>query len=303
MLDAVHIDTILELHQLAGAAPPRHPLLSLVRVEDHATGPDFPRLMSYGFYTIGMKQNVPNGLYYGRGKYDFKDGTLTFTAPHQVVGHDPQLDQITGWMLMFHKSLLAGHPLFSQLEQFGFFQYEVNEALHLSAEEEQTMNGVFGNIATESQRPVDRHSKQVLIANLELLLTYANRFYARQFITRLDADRSVLTKFTTILAEQCSTTALEQKGIPSVQSVAQQMHLSPNYLSDLLKSATGKSTQDHIHQYLIDLAKSRLLGSEASVSEIAYELGFDYPQYFSRLFKSKVGLAPGAWRKANTSTI
>ena len=199
-------------------------------------------------------------------------------------------------MLFFQPDFLTESALADRLNEYGFFDYRVNEGLHLSKEEDDTLNTIFENIEAEYQRPIDQHSKQVVVSNIGLLLTYAERYYRRQFILRNDANASVLNRFENVLREYFNRSEHGSTGLPSVDYFADQLHLSPKYLSDLLKSLTGKTTQEHIHYQLIERAKIKLLSSDASVAEIAYDLGFEYPQYFSRLFKEKTGLSPTAFR-------
>lgn len=293
-----YIATIHQLHQLVEVAPPRHPLFSITRLEDlpkHALR--FPAHFTYGFYSVGLKKDLSGYVKYGRTQYDFQEGALGFTAPLQAMSLAPEiLSGATGWMLFFQKEMLAGSVLADTMKDYGFFDYQVSEGLHLSQEEESTLEVIFSNIAMEYQRPIDQHSKQVVLSNLELLLTYAQRYYQRQFIVRHHADTSVVSNFESKLGQYFADQASLESGLPSVGHLADELHLSPKYLSDLLKSLTGKTTQEHIHYRLIEKAKLKLLASDASVAEIAYELGFEYPQYFSRLFKEKTGLSPTAFR-------
>ncbi len=298
MPDIHHIDSIHLLHQVAGGPPPRHPLFSVHRLEELSNdGPGFPQYLTYGFYAVGLKKNLSGYLKYGRTSYDFQEGALGFTAPLQVLSFELEiLKRATGWMLFFQQELLAGSALANTIRDYGFFDYQVNEGLHLSQEEENTLDIIFGNIQTEYQRPIDQYSKQVVLSNIELLLTYAQRYYSRQFILRNDISSSVLNTFESKLHQCLDHAEVLQSGLPSVNYFADQLHLSPKYLSDLLKSLTGKTTQEHIHYQLIEKAKVKLLASDAPVADIAYALGFEYPQYFSRLFKQKTGMSPTTFR-------
>ena len=298
MNQPIHIKTISELHHFAGGDPPDHPLMSIMRVEDIPELPSgFPSEFTFSFYTIGLKKNLQGYVEYGRKRYDFQQGVMGFTAPNQVMSFDSSSTVgATGWMLFFHPDLLHGHQLGSNILEFGFFDYEIHEALHLSPKEEDTILQVFENIHHEYHQPIDLYSKSVVLSNLELLLTYCNRFYGRQFVTRHDADQTFLSRFEKAIKIYFRDTHDMDKGIPTVNFFADQLNVSPSYLSDSLKALTGKTTQDHIHYYLLDKAKNILIGSDKSVSEVAYELGFDYPQYFSRLFKEKVGMTPKEYR-------
>ena len=293
-----HIASLHQLHQLAGVPPPQHPLFSISRLEDLPRGgAGFPERLTYGFYSIGLKKNLSGYVRYGRTHYDFQEGALGFTAPLQVLSFNLEmLTQATGWILFFHPDLLAGAALAQKMSSYGFFDYRVDEGLHLSKTEEDSLNVIFANIAAEYHRPIDSYSKQVVLSNLELLLTYAQRYYGRQFVLRNETNSSVLRAFENKLHHYFDHEESLSQGLPSVDYFASEMNLSAKYLSDILKSLTGKTTQEHIHYQLIEKAKLKLLASGASVAEIAYELGFEYPQYFSRLFKEKTGMSPTAFR-------
>ncbi|MEM8909027.1 MAG: helix-turn-helix transcriptional regulator, partial [Bacteroidota bacterium] len=230
-------------------------------------------------------------------KYDFHGGLFGFVAPNLFLYY-ANLDacEATGWMLFFHHELLAGKPLAREIKSFGFFNYAVNEALHLSKQEEQAIENLFENMYTEYAQRIDKFSKSVIISNLELLLTYSKRFYGRQFLTRNEVDSTFLEKFYKKLNHYFSSEQLIQQGFPTASFFADQLQLSTNYLSDLLKTITGKTTREHIHFRIIELAKEKLLGTNLSVAQIAHSLGFEYPQYFNRLFKEKTGQTPKAFR-------
>lgn len=293
-----HIKNIKALHQLVAAPPPEHPLMTIVRLEEIPPLPaNFPRKTTYGFYCIGLKRNLSGYVEYGRKQYDFQEGVLGFTAPHQALSHKNNISQgATGWLLYFHAELLGRHPLADKIHEYGFFAYDVAEALHLSPKEEKIIEGVFENISNEYYQSIDKHSHSVILSNLELLLTYAQRFYSRQFITRHEVDSSLLNRFEKELSSYFNSEEQSQLGLPRVGYFADKLHVSANYLSDSLKLLTGKSPQEHIHFHLLEKAKHILLGTDLSISEIAYQLGFEYPQYFSRLFKDKVGLSPTEFR-------
>ncbi len=298
MEEIIHIPTITDLHKLAGAPPPEHPLVSIVRMEEIPTPQEvnFQRI-TYGFYSLGLKRYMKGYVKYGRQKYDFQEGMMGFTAPNQLLDFT-NLDSsdATGWLLFFQPELLRGHHLADQIEQYGFFDYEVNEALHLSKKEEESIEVIFENILKEYIQPIDKYSKSVVLSNIDLILTYSNRYYNRQFVTRNEVDSSLLTRFEQEIKTYFRQGILLQKGIPSVEYFAEKLHLSPNYLSDMLKSLTGKTTKEHIHYQLIEKAKNKLRSSDQTIAEIAYDLGFEYPQYFNRLFKDKTGMTPKAYR-------
>lgn len=297
-----HVETISELNKILNQEKPNHPLVSVI---------DFSKVESFGennvkttlgFYTIMLKSNQCGKLKYGREYFDFQEGTLICIAPNQVGSIENESDQqsqVSGWGLFFHPDLIRGTSLGSKMKDYNFFSYEVNEALHLSDKEKQTLNDCVLKIENELSQNIDQHSNNLIVSNIELLLNYCIRFYDRQFITRKNSNKDTLAKFETILANYFSSDSLKNNGLPSVKYCADQLFLSPNYLSDLLKKETGKSAQDHIHYYLIEKAKNNLLNTNATVSEIAYNLGFEYPQYFSKLFKSKTGTSPAEYRNMN----
>jgi AraC family transcriptional activator of pobA len=278
-----------------GFPPPVHPLLSVVDLSRHrnppVTGPALRQL-----YIIALKKGLKGRLQYGHHSYDFSEGVLAFYAPGQVCASDPSVDvsELEGWLLVFHPDLLLKHPLGRKILSYGFFSYQVNEALHLSAREEQLLEGLVHTIRTEHEQPIDTFSQDVLVAQLDVLLSYANRFYHRQFLTRRTAGPDLLTRFEELLHQYFAEEA--ERPLPTVQHFADALHVSPAYLSDLLRTLTGQSTQQHIHQALIERAKQLLLSTSLSVNETAYQLGFEYPQYFTRLFKSKTGFTPAAFR-------
>ena len=293
-----HIATLHDLQRLAGMAPTQHPGFLVTRLEDLPPLPaDYPTEMSYGFYHIGLKRNLNGYVRYGRQRYDFQEGVMGFCAPHQVIGYQSDLPLgASGWLLFFQTEFLAGHPVAEQVERCPYFQYQTHEALHLSKAEEESLEAIFENIQQEYQRAIDAHSRAIVLSNLELLLTYVERFYSRQFLTRQSLGSDLLTRFEQLLHQYFQQDDLLRQGLPSVGYFAQQLHVSSNYLSDLLRTLTGRSTQEHIHLQLLEKAKNYLSGTDWSVAEIAYALGFEYPSYFSKLFKTKTGCSPTVYR-------
>jgi len=293
------IEFIHELHTLAGIESPKHPLFSIHRIENlRKLSTSFPLKFAYSFYGLALKKNLTGYIKYGRTNYDFQEGVLGFTEPYQVIEFNKDIiDHASGWMLFFHKDLLSGTALNSKIDTYGFFKYYTNEGLHLSKDEEDSVSNVFLNIEREYKKPLDKYSKALVISNLELLLTYSHRYYERQFIVRNEIDSGILSKF----QKHLKTFFQENKnnGLPTVELLANELCISANYLSDYLKSTTGKSAIDHIHDKIIETAKKDLLITDKSISEIAFMLGFDYPHYFSRIFKKKTGLTPTEFR--NTS--
>ncbi|GAA4308114.1 helix-turn-helix domain-containing protein [Mucilaginibacter gynuensis] len=258
-----------------------------------------PQSWVLDFYAIALKKNFHAKLKYGQQVYDFDEGIMTFMAPGQKIGIESDADELaehSGWLLIFHPDFLWNTPMAKTIRQYEYFDYSVNEALFLSEQEETILNGIMLNIQMEYVRGIDQFTQNIIIGQLEVLLAYAQRFYQRQFITRKISSHDVLTRLEDVLSK--SFLNLSDEGLPTVLSVAEGLHVSPNYLSSLLKTLTGKSTQQHIHDKLIGLAKEMLSTTGMSVSEVAYALGFDYPQSFSKLFKSKTKLSPAEFRQS-----
>jgi len=253
------------------------------------------------YYNISLKRNFSGKFHYGQQDYDFDEGIMFFIAPGQVfrVEHDAnQRVQQSGWMLLIHPDFLWNTPLAKSIRQRGYFDYSVNEALFLSSKEEDIITGIIRTIHQEYQNNIDKFSQDIIISQIETLLNYAERFYHRQFITRKITNHQVLDRLENILEEYFTTGDLIKKGLPSVHDIAARLNVSPNYLSGLLKVLTGQSTQQHIHGKLIEKAKEKLSTTDASISEIAYDLGFEHPQSFSKLFKTKTKLSPLEFRQS-----
>ena len=299
MKDMIKIESISQIHEILGYNKPRHPLITII---DYSKIADSVRYTNtriiFSFYSISLKNHLPGTLQYGRQYYDFQEGTLVFLAPGQVILPELQSDDVQseGWGLYFHPDLIRGSALGNKMKEYTFFSYEANEALHLSDQEKATITSVVENIRREYEQNIDVYSQNVIVSNIELLLNYCQRFYGRQFITRHHRNKDIVAQFETFLAEYFESDKPQTLGLPSVKDCADAMNYSPNYLSDLLKKETGKNTQEHIHAYLIEKAKTLLLGSDSTVSEVAYALGFEYPHYFSKLFKAKTGMSPGSYR-------
>ncbi len=294
----IQIKNISELNKMLGIEKPRHPLIAIIDFNKIKINALEKIKATAGFYTIMLKGKCNGSLKYGRQYYDFQEGTLLFLAPNQVMSfeNNEQDEENDGRALLFHPDLLRGTPLADKIKNYNFFSYEVNEALHLSDAENNILNDILDNIRHELSMNIDAHSQILLASNIELLLNYCMRFYDRQFITRKAVNLDLLSKFEDILKNYFSSEQITEKGLPSVKYCAKEMHLSPNYLSDLLKKETGKTAQDHIHDFVIETAKNKLLGTNAPVSQIAYELCFEYPQYFSKIFKKKT-------KKLNKKTV
>jgi len=255
----------------------------------------------YGMYCIFLKDFKGCDIKYGRNYYDYQDGTLVFVAPGQltVVETDGQVYQPKGYALVFHPDLVHGTSLARAMNDYNFFSYNSNEALHLSDRERQIVLDCFSKIEYELQQNIDKHSKKLIASNIELFLNYCDRFYDRQFITRDNVNKGILEKFEELLNGYFSSDKPKKIGLPSVAYCAEELHLSANYFGDLIKRETGKSAKEYIHNKIIDIAKNKSLNTDKTVNEIAYELGFKYPQHFTRLFKNVTGLTPNEYRFQN----
>jgi len=296
------IRTISEYHQLMGLPRPEHPLISVINFESIKHLPrDEPINLVFNFYSISLKRDFPGKMKYGQQEYDFDEGIMFFISPGQVFGIELEKGaslRHSGWLLLVHPDFLWHTQLAKKIKQYEYFDYSVHEALFLSEKEETTIVGIMQNIEQEYHSNIDKFSQDVIIAQLELVLTYAQRFYNRQFLTRKITNHRILDRLEDILTEYFNGDALLNKGLPTVQYIADTLNVSPNYLSDLLKTLTGQSTQQHIHDKLIEKAKEKLSTTDLSVSEIAYELGFEHPQSFSKLFRTKTNLSPLEFRQS-----
>ena len=293
------IKSISQLHDALGLPKPKHPLITLIDPTKVQTPKELMGIrMTSDLYSIMLKDGSC-GMLYGRKHFDFDSGVLVFTAPDQVKTFTESEPHVVdrGWMLLFHPDLLRRSSLGDTIDNYSFFGYEINEALHLSDEEEKTLLDLVNKIEEEYSQRIDNHSQKVIVATIELLLSYCSRFYERQFNTRSNQNKDTLGKVQEILKEYFSSGQLAEYGAPSIHYLAEKVHLSSGYLSDLLKKETGRSGKDHINHFLIEKAKNLLLRSKDSVSEIAFELGFNYPHYFSRLFKAKTGMTPHEYRE------
>lgn len=302
MKDLKHFKKVSDYHKQANIAAPEHPLISLVDYSQVQYPSNIESLKwKQDYYTIGLKRNVPYKFFYGQQEYDFDEGVMTFIAPNQIMslGENPNIKTNTpsGWLLLIHPDFLWNSSLAKTIKQYEFFGYTVNEALFLSEKEEQMMLNILMQIQGEYQSNIDKFSQKIIIAQIELLLNYAERFYERQFITRNISNHQVLSQLEKVLAEYFTKNQTIENGIPTVQDIADRLNLSPNYLSSMLKSLTGQSTQQHIHNTIIEKAKEQLATPLLSISEIAYNLGFEHPASFTKLFKNKTDLSPSEFRK------
>lgn len=285
-----------------------HPLIHVIDISNTVCEeiPEMYNAYSFDFYSIflfEMDNNVDYGkIRYGRKFHDFQDSTLMFTAPGQIMQDIPSLNIDNypgGWSLTFHPDLLRGTQLGKNIKKYTFFSYEVSEALHLSDHERKTVIECFRNIEYELHRGMDNHSKDLIISNIELFLNYCRRFYDRQFITRSHVNSDILSRFEKVLDDYFRYDMPRKSGLPSAKYCADQLNLSVSYMSDMLRRDTGKSALEHIQLQLIETAKEKMFEKDKTISQIAYELGFEYPQYFSRLFKKRVGMSPNQFRTMN----
>ncbi|PZR27781.1 MAG: AraC family transcriptional regulator [Citrobacter freundii] len=290
------INSISEFHRLLSLPEPRHPLVSVINLAESVFLEDeIWKGFVNRFYCVALKRDAKGKIRYGQQHYDYDKGVLSFTAPNQVQQLDLQNTECgSGYLLIFHPDFLLKHPLANSIHSYGFFDYAVHEALHLSAEEEDDLITILHKIDKEC-RHIDKHTQEIILTHIESLLKYSNRFYERQFLTRKNNNSSLLTRFEQLIDEHFNS---DVQGLLTVQDIAAQMNLSPNYLSDLLRIHTGQNTQQHIHEKLIAKAKEKLSTTSLSVSEIAYALGFEHAQSFSTLFKKKTNLSPLEFRQA-----
>ena len=294
-------NTISQFHKMSGLPKPEHPLVSLVDyglVEYQTEEKEISWVQN--FYTIGLKRNIQGKFRYGQQQYDFDEGLMSFVASGQLVHLTVEKLNVkpTGFLLLIHPDFVWKTSLAKNIKQYDFFGYAVNEALFLSEKEETVITDIFLNIQKEYHSNIDKFSQNIIIAQIELLLNYCERFYQRQFITRKKSNHQILERLENILVDYFSDDNLSEKGLPTAQQIANLLNVSPNYLGSLLKTLTGQTTQLHIHNKLIEKAKERLSTTNLSVSEIAYELGFEHPQSFSKLFKAKTNLSPLEFRQS-----
>jgi len=284
---------------MLGIPGPVHPLISLLDMTGGQVNLGrLPHSYITGFYKVTFITKLAGKFKYGQGYYDFDEGSILFTAPNQVVGNTSDYAGNEGYSLIIHPDFLQGYPLAQKIRQYGFFSYASSEALHLSEQEKATMFSIYRIIGEELNSRIDELSQEVIIAQVELLLSYAKRFYKRQFITRQAVTGHLLPQLEELLNSYFETDKPFNLGVPTVQYLAEQLNYTPNYLSDMLRLLTGSNAQQHIHQKLIERSKELLSDTNLTVSEVAYQLGFEHPQSFSRLFKIKTNLSPAAFRQA-----
>ncbi|MFZ4928608.1 helix-turn-helix domain-containing protein [Chryseobacterium sp. Mn2064] len=294
------VTSITALHHYLKLKKPSNPLISVFDFNDVSVDPQtLLSAVTTDFYVVAIKNECAGKFKYGQQYYDFEDGIMYFIAPHQVVQFENiLLSEVKGSVLVIHPDFLQGYPLASGIKNYGYFSYTANEALHLSEKEEKTVTDILVNIEREIEANMDGYTQDLLISNIDLLLKYCDRFYNRQFLTRKKVNHDLLTQLENLLDDYFKNETLAIVGIPSVQLIASQLNISPNYLSDMLRTHTGQTTQQHIQNRLIEKAKELLSTTNMSVSEIAYHLGFEHPQSFHRLFKNRTTVSPVEFRKS-----
>ncbi|SFF23370.1 helix-turn-helix domain-containing protein [Spirosoma endophyticum] len=293
------IQSISELLRFLQLPKPMHPLVALVDYQDiRADTEHLGKGYVLNFYKISFKKHFAGQIRYGQGYYDFEEGGLSFTAPNQVIAAAEEEKDYSGYTLLFHPDFIRNYPLGKHIGKYGFFAYSVAEALYLSDKEKKLIFPVFDAIAIELDTNIDHFSQDVLVTQIELLLNYSNRFYNRQFITRKVVHNDLIVEMESYLADFFEAEKSLFEGPPTVQQLADHLNVSPRYLSDMLRSLTGQTTQQHIHNKLIDRAKDILSTTNATIAEIAYQLGFEYPQSFNKLFKSKTKISPLEYRQS-----
>lgn len=292
------IDTVRQYNDYAGVDT-LHPLVSVINFNQVPTIQYFRRYL--GIYAVFLKNIKCGDMTYGCQPYDYEDGTLVFVSPGQVYGIDSKGVAIkpSGYALIFHPDLITGTQLGKSIKDYTFFSYEVNEALHLSKKERKTIVDCLEKIAAEIEQNIDKHSKTLIVSNIELFLNYCMRFYDRQFITRNNINKDILIRFENLLSAYFKSGKAQTLGLPSVTYCADQLHLSPNYFGDLIKKETGNTALDYIQSKLIDEAKGKIFDTNKSINDVASELGFKYQQHFTRLFKQKTGMTPNEYRNLN----
>lgn len=298
-----NIKTINEFHQLRDLPKPKHPLISVIDFSDIKSGSNgVSESVIQNFYSISLKRSTNSKMIYGQQEYDFDSGVLFFLSPNQVfnVNHSEKKSgpHHTGRLLLVHPDFIWNTTLAKTIKQYQFFDYAVNEALFLSDDEEKTLNAIIGNIQKEYNSNIDAFSQSIIISQIETLLNYSERFYQRQFITRKKLNHQILERLEKLLTDYFNGEDLISKGLPTVQYVAEKLNVSPGYLGSLLRALIGQNTQQYIHNKLIEKAKEKLSTTNLSVSEVAYELGFEHLQSFSKLFKAKTNVSPLAFRQS-----
>lgn len=301
MNDLIYIKSISQVHDFFDIEKPKHPLVTLLELKNKFKETGLNRIhYSTNLYQIFLKFGKSPDVRYGRNSYDYQEGTLLFIGPEQTMHVDLGNDNITSdagsWALLFHPDLIRKSELGKIIDRYAFFSYNVHEALHVSDDERKLLEEIISRIVKEYSQNIDKHSQELIVSQIKLLLDYCARYYDRQFHTRTNLNQDIVSNFEDLLKDYYNSHNPSENGVPSVKYFGEALNLSPYYLSDLLKKETGRNTQEYIHFYIIEKAKTALLNSKNSVSQIAYNLGFEYPQHFSKLFKNKTGMSPKEYR-------
>ena len=307
MKDIIRIKSISEVHNLFGFEKPKHPLVSVLPIDERMISFDYgERRYTFDFYEISLKKDMRGHICYGRNSYDFQEGTMVFIKPNQVVkiekGEHRKREHFKGeygWALLFHPDLIRKSELGRTIEQYSFFSYDFYEALHLSNEENKSLTELVQKIKKEYNQNIDKHSQDLIIANIEMILKYCKRYYDRQFYTRTNLNKNVISKFEKIMSQYYKSDNPSKQGVLSVKYCANKLNMSSNYFGDMIKNETGINAKDHIHNFIIEKAKDLIINSNKSISEIAYSLGFEHPQSFNKLFKAKTNMSPTRYRSLN----
>ncbi len=298
----LNIPTITKLHSQLGLQQPDYTLASVVRHINYRKEVEYKKIKySMNLYSVTLKSGIQGTFKYGRNSYDYEDGTLIFTSPNQIlsVGYKEYTENFDGWTLYFHPDLLRYSELGKIIDEFNFFSYSIHEALHLSEKEEKILSNIIDTIEFECKQNIDNHSQRLITSNIQLLLGYCTRFYDRQFFTRSNLNKDMLSSFENLLKSYYNCNKAIEIGLPTVKHFANELNLSSKYLSDLLKKETGISAREHIHKFIIEKAKNNLLNSTEPINQIAYNLGFEYPSHFNKLFKTFTKMNPKEYRSMN----
>jgi len=298
----IKIESITQVHDFFQLSRPKHPLVSVLPINDDITNYDYgDSSYVFGFYQISLKLGMSGSLSYGRNSYDFQEGTMTFIRPNQTVRIENSQDYhgASGWTLLFHPDLIRKSELGKMISNYSFFHYETNEALHVSDDEKQALTELVFKIEQEYNQHIDKHSQELIISNIDLLLKYCKRYYDRQFYTRTNLNKDFVAKFESVILDYFNAEMGREAGVLTVSYCATKMNMSANYLGDLIKNETGISAKEHIQNFIVEKAKTKILATRKSISEIAYDFGFEYPQSFNKLFKAKTGYTPTQYRSLN----
>ncbi|GLS26829.1 helix-turn-helix domain-containing protein [Marinibactrum halimedae] len=298
----IRVKTISEMHKNLGLDSPQHPLVSVLPIDERLANFDYgDHTYTLDFYQVAMKSNIKGHITYGRNSYDFQEGSMVFTQPGQTQKFERNEDitSARGWVLFFHPDLIRRSELGKTIGGYSFFSYDVHEALHLSEGERTILTDLVEKIKEEYHQNIDKHTQKLIVNNISLILDYCMRYYDRQFYVRTNLNQDTIGKFEHILQGYYENEQADALGLPTVQWCGKELGMSPGYLSDLLKKETGVNAQQHIQYFIVEEAKNRLLGSQAQVGQIGYDLGFEYPQHFSKFFKNKTGMTPAQYRKVS----